>query len=53
MTQTVENTQKSDDLLRAQVVDKAHQLNLPVAEDNVHILRSAEGCRSTCGISCG
>ena len=25
------------------VLDKAHQLNLPVAEDNVHILRSADG----------
>jgi hypothetical protein len=43
MTQIVENTQKSDALLRAQVVDKAHELNLPVAEDNVHILRSADG----------
>jgi hypothetical protein len=43
MTQIVENTQKSDDLLRAQVVDKAHELNLPVAEDNVHIQRLPEG----------
>jgi hypothetical protein len=43
MTQIVENTQKSDDLLRAQVVDKAHELNLPVAEDNVHIQRLPDG----------
>ena len=43
LTQTVENTQKSDDLLRTWVLDKAHQLKLPIAEDNVHILRSADG----------
>jgi len=43
LTRTVENTQKSDDLLRTWVLDKAHALNLPVAEDNVHILRSADG----------
>ena len=43
LTHSVENTQKSDDLLRTWVLDKAHQLDLPVAEDNVHILRSADG----------
>jgi hypothetical protein len=43
LTRTVDNTQKSDDLLRTWVLDKAHQLNLPVAEDNVHILRSGDG----------
>jgi hypothetical protein len=43
LTRTVENTQKSDDLLRTEVLDKAHGLKLPVAEDNVHILRSPEG----------
>jgi hypothetical protein len=41
LTQTVENTQKSDDLLRTWVLDKAHELNLPVAADNVHIRRTA------------
>src|SRR5205085_1711244 len=40
LTQTVENTQKSDDLLRTWVLDKAHELNLPVAADNVQIRRS-------------
>jgi len=43
VTRTAENAQKSDDLLRTWVLDKAHELNLPVAEDNVHILRSADG----------
>ena len=35
LTRTAANAQKSDDLLRTWVLDKAHQLNLPVAEDNV------------------
>ncbi len=43
LTRNVETTRNSDDLLRTRVLDKAHQLNLPVAEDNVHILRSADG----------
>ncbi len=42
LTQNVENAQKSDDLLRTQVLDKAHELDLPVAADNVHIRRSAD-----------
>lgn len=42
MTQNVENTQKSDDLLRTLVLDKANELNLPVAAGNVHIRRSAD-----------
>jgi hypothetical protein len=42
LTQTVENTKKSDDLLRTWVLDKAHELNLPVAADNVHIRRTAD-----------
>ena len=41
-TQRVENQTKSDDLLRTQVLDKAHELELPVAADNVHIRRSAD-----------
>ena len=43
LTQNVENAQKSDDLLRTLVLDKAHALNLPVAADNVHIQRGADG----------
>jgi len=43
VTRTAANAQKSDDLLRTWVLDKAHQLNLPIAEDNVHILRTADG----------
>ncbi len=36
---------QSDDALRAGVLDKARSLNLPVAADNVHITRPAEGVR--------
>ena len=43
VTQDVANAQKGDDLLRTWVLDKAHELNLPVAADNVHILRAADG----------
>jgi hypothetical protein len=43
LTHTAANSQKSDDLLRTWVLDKAHQLNLPIAEDNVHILRTSDG----------
>ena len=43
LTRTVDNSNQSDDLLRTWVLDKANQLNLPVAADNVHILRSADG----------
>jgi hypothetical protein len=32
-----------DDGLREQVVEKAHQLDLPVSADNVHITRAADG----------
>lgn len=45
ITQHAENQTKSDDLLRTWVLDKAHQLDLPVKEDNVHIVRSPEGMR--------
>jgi hypothetical protein len=41
LTQTVENAQKSDDLLRTLVLDRAHELDLPVAADNVQIRRPA------------
>jgi hypothetical protein len=43
LTQRAELRAASDDVVRTQVLDKAHELRLPVTEDNVHILRSAEG----------
>ncbi len=39
----VEFQTQSDDLLKQMVLAKAQQLNLPVAEDNVHISRSPAG----------
>ena len=36
---------KSDDLLRTWVVDKAHDLDLPIKPESVRILRSSEGMR--------
>ena len=42
LTQNVENAQKSDDLLRTQVLDQAHALDLPVTAENVHIRRSTD-----------
>ena len=35
----------SDAVLRTWVLDKAHELNLPVKEDNVQVIRSREGVR--------
>jgi hypothetical protein len=45
ITRRVENNKQSDDVLRAWVLAKAHQLDLPVTEDNVHILRSTDRLR--------
>lgn len=39
LTQTVDNAEKADDLLRTWVLDKAHELDLPVAANNVQIRR--------------
>ena len=36
---------KSDDLVRTWVLDKAHQLDLPIREGNVKITHSADGTR--------
>jgi hypothetical protein len=36
---------KSDDVLRAWVLDKAHQLDLPIRADNVNIAHSPDGLR--------
>jgi cell division protein FtsL len=40
VAQRVENQTNSDDVLRTWVLDKAHELDLPVKEDNVHVIRS-------------
>ena len=45
VAQRVENQTNSDDVLRTWVVDKAHQLDLPIKEDNVHVIRSRGGVR--------
>ena len=45
IAQRVENQTNSDDILRTWVLDKAHQLDLPVKEDNVNIVRTREGMR--------
>jgi hypothetical protein len=45
VTHSVDSQSRSDDLLRTWVLNKAHQLNLPITEDNVHIVRAADGVR--------
>ena len=45
VAQRVEIQTNSDDVLRTWVLDKAHALDLPVKEDNVHVIRSKEGVR--------
>lgn len=45
ITRSGENESKSDDLLRTWVIDKAHELGVPVREDNVRVIRSSEGMR--------
>ena len=45
ITRRGENQTQSDDVLRAWVIDKAHELGLPVKEDNVQVIRSPEGLR--------
>jgi hypothetical protein len=40
LTQTVETQQISDDLIRTRIAAKAHDLNLPVREENVHVLHT-------------
>ena len=45
VTQRVENSEKSDDLLRTWVVEKASALELPVKADNVLVRRSPDGLR--------
>lgn len=43
LTRSGESGRQPDTALRATVVDKARQLNLPVAVDNVHVERTADG----------
>jgi len=45
LTQHVENKAKPEDALRANVVAKSHELNLPVTADDVHISQRPEGLR--------
>ena len=45
VAQRVENRANSDDVLRTWVLDKAHELGLPVKEDNVQVIRSKDGVR--------
>jgi hypothetical protein len=42
LTHSAENQAKPDDVLRTSVLDKAHELGLPITEDNVHITRSPD-----------
>ncbi len=43
LTQSTSNRAKPDDAVRALILDRAHQLDLPVLADNVHIKRSPGG----------
>jgi hypothetical protein len=46
LTHSAEHASESDDLLRTEVVEKAHQLSLEsVTADDVHVIRSGEGFR--------
>ena len=43
LTHRADAVQRSDDALRSAVLDKGHELGLPVREDNVHIERQEAG----------
>lgn len=45
LTHDAGNVRLVDDILRANVLKKAGELNLPVKADNVHIEHSADGLR--------
>ena len=45
ITHDVKNQEKPDGILRTWILEKAEQLELPVTEDNVHIMRAPEGMR--------
>jgi hypothetical protein len=45
VTHSGESQAKPDDLLRTWVLNKARELDLPVSDDDVHIVRGPEGMR--------
>jgi hypothetical protein len=45
MTHAVASQQQSDAQLRQRIMERAHQLDLPVTEDNVRIYRPVDGLR--------
>ena len=45
ITRRVDIQKQPDEALRQMVLNKAHELDLPVKADNVHIIRSPEGLR--------
>jgi hypothetical protein len=45
VTHSADSQTRSDDVLRTIVLTKARRLNLPVSEDNVHVVRSPDGMR--------
>ena len=45
MTRRVGNDKQTDEELVGLVLEKAHQLDLPVTDSNVHVFRSPEGLR--------
>jgi hypothetical protein len=45
ITRRVDSQNQPDEALRQNVLRKAHDLDLPVKADNVHITRSPEGLR--------
>ena len=45
ITHRVDSQNQPDDALRQNVLNKAHELDLPVKADNVHILRSPDKLR--------
>lgn|SRR5579872_5847686 len=45
LTQAVENRNRTDDDLRQAILQRAHSLELPVTENDVHIFRSPDTMR--------
>lgn len=45
ITHRVGSDHESDDVLRGEVLQKAHALSLPVTADDVHVIHSADGMR--------
>jgi hypothetical protein len=45
ITRQVENKANSDEVLRAWVLEKARQLELPITEDEVHVTHPLDGLR--------